>query len=113
MCNWTGSEAVCSCPPGFSGNGKTSQCIDINECHQSPCPTGSRCVNQAGGYFCSCPVGSTMLVDANNQTCQQITSTISGVVVSSRNKHLKYANKQVRQILFFFLFLLCFCTNLV
>lgn len=89
--------AQCSCPSGFTGNGLTTPCVDINECSATtnPCPTGSKCVNMAGSYFCSCPTGSSTTLDANGKTCQQVNSTITGTVISSRNKAVVYANVPV------------------
>lgn len=34
------------------------KCIDIDECKSNPCKHGAKCVNQRGGFRCSCPAGT-------------------------------------------------------
>ena len=82
----------CSCPAGFTGDGVKTPCIDINECAQVPavCVPGSKCVNMAGSYLCSCPKGQI----ANEFTgqCEDATTTITGTVLASRNKTQAFPN---------------------
>ena len=64
---------VCTCPPGFKGDGTT--CTDIDECRDIPdvCPNPHQvCVNRRGSYWCGCEKGWS--VDLATRTCYQNTS---------------------------------------
>jgi hypothetical protein len=60
--NTVGSFACSSCPPGFTGTGKTG-CRDINEClvvagTNRSCDVRAKCTNLPGSYLCgNCPAG--------------------------------------------------------
>nr|CAD7591986.1 unnamed protein product [Timema genevievae] len=55
----------CACPEGFIQHFYYNECVDDNECAQSPCGTSS-CINTYGSFRCGCPEGyqydSAMLV---------------------------------------------------
>jgi len=46
----------CACPEGFIQHFYRSECVDDNECNQSPCGSGT-CYNTYGSYRCGCPDG--------------------------------------------------------
>jgi hypothetical protein len=46
----------CACPEGFIQHFYRSECVDDNECNQSPCGSGA-CYNTFGSYRCGCPDG--------------------------------------------------------
>ena len=49
------SETTCACPIGLELDSTGSaNCIDINECDQYPCPSGSYCINHHQGFRCMC-----------------------------------------------------------
>ncbi|XP_060797025.1 nidogen-1 [Neoarius graeffei] len=55
-CTYTGGSAyVCSCLPGFTGDGRT--CRDIDECQTSRCHRDAVCHNTQGSFTCRCNVG--------------------------------------------------------
>ena len=48
----------CECKPGYSKNGSSDFCDDIDECsEESPCGNNSECSNFPGSYKCSCHPG--------------------------------------------------------
>ncbi|XP_029312925.1 LOW QUALITY PROTEIN: nidogen-1-like [Cottoperca gobio] len=57
LCSYTGGSAfICSCLPGFVGDGRV--CRDVDECQQGPCHRGAFCSNTQGSYTCQCHPGS-------------------------------------------------------
>ncbi len=46
---------VCTCPSGFTGDGKI--CLDINECFSGLCDLAADCTNTVGSYTCGCKTG--------------------------------------------------------
>uniref|UniRef100_A0A672GCI4 Nidogen 1b n=1 Tax=Salarias fasciatus TaxID=181472 RepID=A0A672GCI4_SALFA len=50
-----GSAYVCSCRPGFVGDGRT--CQDVDECEQGGCHRDAFCSNTQGSYSCQCRPG--------------------------------------------------------
>ena len=47
----------CECNNGYEFDEDSHQCVDLNECLQSPCSGNSECVNIPGSYTCKCPEG--------------------------------------------------------
>lgn len=47
----------CGCPKGFRKSGYRGECVDINECLDSPCDSNLNCINTPGGYQCVCANG--------------------------------------------------------
>ncbi|KAM9363280.1 nidogen-1-like [Symphorus nematophorus] len=56
LCSYTGGSAyVCSCLPGFVGNGRV--CRDVDECQHERCHRDAVCSNTQGSYTCQCRPG--------------------------------------------------------
>lgn len=47
----------CGCPKGFRKSGYRGECVDVNECLDSPCVSNLNCINTPGGYQCICANG--------------------------------------------------------
>ncbi|KAL1006142.1 hypothetical protein UPYG_G00068340 [Umbra pygmaea] len=55
-CSYTGASTfICSCLPGFVGDGYT--CQDIDECEQGRCHRDAVCYNSQGSFTCHCLSG--------------------------------------------------------
>ncbi|KAJ8246133.1 hypothetical protein GJAV_G00263980 [Gymnothorax javanicus] len=55
-CSYTGSSGfVCSCLPGFEGDGRA--CRDIDECQPGRCHRDAVCYNTQGSFTCQCRPG--------------------------------------------------------
>lgn len=65
----------CGCPEGFVQHLYYSQCIDENECNNSPCGENT-CINTIGSYKCGCPDGYQF--DNNLQICVQVSAGCLG-----------------------------------
>ncbi|KAK3144241.1 hypothetical protein QOZ80_4AG0310470 [Eleusine coracana subsp. coracana] len=75
-----GPGYFCNCSKGYDGNPYLPNgCKDINECIQSPCPSGGICHNTNGGYWCSCRPGRKYSRQSN--TCNPDTGLIIGVTI--------------------------------
>jgi hypothetical protein len=48
-------DVVCTCPKGFTGDGKI--CFDVDECATGACSLYADCTNTQGSYECGCKVG--------------------------------------------------------
>ncbi|XP_039883189.1 nidogen-1-like isoform X3 [Simochromis diagramma] len=57
LCRYTGGSAyICSCLPGFEGNGRG--CRDVDECQQQDrCHAEASCSNTQGSFTCQCRPG--------------------------------------------------------
>jgi hypothetical protein len=52
-------DAMCTCKPGYKGNGVT--CDQVDPCTPNPCGDGQCSPNNAGGHTCACPAGTRSL----------------------------------------------------
>jgi hypothetical protein len=81
-------DYVCTCPAGYTGNGRgASGCVDINECTPTnPCGAGT-CTNTTppARYTCACPGGyrSITPAGATGPTCVCDLAGSYGVVVDT------------------------------
>ncbi|PUZ48038.1 hypothetical protein GQ55_7G213500 [Panicum hallii var. hallii] len=77
-----GPGYLCNCFQGYEGNPYLPDgCHDVDECKNSPCPSGGVCHDTIGGYRCSCRVG--LKFSKQNNSCDLDTSLIIGVTLSS------------------------------
>jgi hypothetical protein len=53
-------DYVCTCPTGYSGDGKNSGtgCTNINDCVGNPCGALGTCVDGINSYTCTCNAGA-------------------------------------------------------
>ena len=60
--------AVCTCKPGYSGDGKT--CADVDECavDNGGCSVNAACANQVGSFSCVCKPGYS----GDGKTCADV-----------------------------------------
>ncbi|XP_067092581.1 nidogen-1 [Osmerus mordax] len=55
-CSYTGGSAfICSCLPGFVGDGRN--CQDVDECQPGRCHQDAECYNTQGSFTCQCRPG--------------------------------------------------------
>lgn len=56
-CEGTSGKAVCTCKPGWAGDGKT--CADVDECasNNGGCGANATCTNTQGSRTCACSTG--------------------------------------------------------
>ncbi|XP_061600781.1 nidogen-1 isoform X2 [Cololabis saira] len=56
QCSYTGgSSYVCSCLPGYVGDGRA--CQDADECQTGRCHQHAECINTQGSFICRCSPG--------------------------------------------------------
>ena len=73
----TTGDVVCTCPGGYTGNGKVAGtgCTDIDECNgQNPCgigsaPGGCNGTSPPGSYSCTCAAGYRSIPTSTGPTC--------------------------------------------
>jgi len=81
-CQNSNGGFTCTCPSGYTGDGKASSsgCSDINECAPGTngCVAGATCNNNAGSFTCSCPSGYTGDGKASGSGCSDINECAQG-----------------------------------
>ncbi|CAL5030996.1 unnamed protein product [Urochloa decumbens] len=76
-----GPGYLCNCSKGYEGNPYLPDgCHDVDECKNSPCPSGGVCHNTIGGYRCLCRVG--LKFSQQNNSCGPDTSLIIAIALS-------------------------------
>lgn len=80
--NGTSGNSNCGCPKGFRKLGHRGECIDVNECLDSPCEPNLNCINTPGGYQCVCSNGQ--IYEPNSQGCNG--RTLASQVTNQINK---------------------------
>ncbi|XP_062325560.1 latent-transforming growth factor beta-binding protein 2-like [Osmerus eperlanus] len=63
---------TCYCDPGYKLSALQTNCIDVNECEESPCGGKGRCVNTFGSYTCHCLSGYSQVITHNRKFCQDV-----------------------------------------
>ncbi|WP_395845869.1 EGF domain-containing protein [Cystobacter fuscus] len=68
LCTETSGSFVCTCKPGYTGDGTT--CTDIDECanNTATCDANATCTNTVGGFTCACKSGYT----GDGTTCTDV-----------------------------------------
>jgi cysteine-rich repeat protein len=79
LCTETPGSFVCTCKPGYSGDGVT--CADIDECTRgaAPCGANAACTNTAGSFTCACNAGYS----GDGITCTDIDECTRGTAECS------------------------------
>jgi EGF-like domain len=77
-------DYVCTCPTGFTGDGKPggTGCTQIDNCVGNPCGAGGTCVNGINTHTCNCSAGNfsvngVCVCNMNGTFASQISMTIS------------------------------------
>ncbi|XP_053275519.1 nidogen-1 [Pleuronectes platessa] len=74
-CSYTGgSSYVCSCLPGFEGDGRS--CHDVDECRLERCHGDALCSNTPGSFTCQCRPG----FHGDGHQCRPMSSGINHAV---------------------------------
>ena len=78
------SNVVCTCPAGFTGDGKVggTGCTEIDNCASNPCGAGGTCTNGINTHTCSCIAGEVSVngacvCDMNGTFASQFSFTTS------------------------------------
>lgn len=80
-CSNTAGSFLCTCNPGFSGNGQS--CTDINECSMGTdnCDANATCANTQGSFTCTCDSGYT----GNGTSCSDVNECMAGTAGCDAN----------------------------
>ncbi|WP_395855321.1 EGF domain-containing protein [Cystobacter fuscus] len=79
LCTETSGSAVCTCKPGYTGDGST--CTDVDECasNTDTCDANATCTNTVGGFTCACKTGYT----GDGTTCTDINECVEPTTCAS------------------------------
>lgn len=82
ICNNHAGGYTCQCPNGMSGDPYKGGCNDVRKIvscsDKNPCPTGEKCVSNAGGAnVCVCTQGHTR--DRVSQQCRDVDECIENI----------------------------------
>uniref|UniRef100_A0A667XM41 Nidogen 1 n=2 Tax=Myripristis murdjan TaxID=586833 RepID=A0A667XM41_9TELE len=94
-CSYVGGSAyVCSCLPGFLGDGRV--CQDVDECRQDRCHRDAICSNTQGSFVCQCQPGfhgngfqcSPTTTERQQTQCERHRASAQAASASSSNTGL-------------------------
>jgi hypothetical protein len=74
FCDETQETPVCTCRPGWAGNGVT--CYDVDECANGAADCSQLCANKDGGYTCGCVAGYSL--DTDGRSCIDVDECAEG-----------------------------------